>query len=62
MRTDQLSLSFEQDMFVFYEEKNDALIFHSVFIHLRNVSKKMVNDQLALLWEGILYIERDHDN
>ena len=41
MMTDQLSLCFEQDMFVFYEEKNDTLIFSNNvnFITFLSMSK-----------------------
>ena len=64
MMTDQLSLSFEQDILVFYEEKNDTLIFSNdvnfiTFLYIWEKYLNMLNNQHILLWPRYLYILKE---
>ena len=64
MMTDQLSLSFEQDILVFYEEKNDTLIFSNdvnfiTFLYIWEKYLNMLNNQHVLLWPRYFYILKE---
>ena len=64
--TYRLSLIFEQDMFVFYEEKKlihymfKLCKCYNIFIHLTKVSINIIN--LLKYGQAILFIGRLHDN